>query len=716
MIWNSIILMTVIDLIIIGLSLQSIFLFKKYNDLLRELGLKNAVLMILIGLICVSLFYLTDLLTMFVLPSFTSMSYSMQVMEDLHLNWRWLVTLFGMSFIVVGLSRLISKLLPRTYKNLKRLETVELELRDLNKSLETKVDLRTLELKRINEKLVKSQERYKNLVEKAPAMIYAYSNLQGGIYYSPQVQNFLGYSPQYLYQHPRLWQDSIHPDDLNQVNQVVENFVEGQDFEIEYRIQDSKGNWHWFYDVSIGRQLTGNEIVIEGIAVDISKRKLVEAQLEHIALHDPLTQLPNRSFLMPRINQALVQFQHDKTCQFALLLIDIDQFQIINNSFGHEFGDLLLVEITQRLQKITKNFGNFGLVTHLGSDEFVILWENIKNDEQILELAETILRDIQIPININNIDLFITASIGIALSCDHYEQGIEILRDADNAMYKAKRKARNSYCIFDYTMHEQALKTLHLQNDLKKAIKNEEFQLYYQPIINLFTFQLVGVEVLIRWIHPQKGIISPFEFIGLAEETRLIIDLGRWILFQACSQMKIWKEKYKQASSLKMHVNTSSIELEQSGFIHMLEQIIQQTQFNPIDLKLEITESVLLENNKLMMEIFEKLGQKQIEVCLDDFGVGYSSLSYIHNFPFKTLKIDKSFVQCDLNDMRKIQMIETIINVAYNLGMDVVAEGIETETQLNRLQQLNCEMGQGYFCARPLNTEEFERYWLNIEY
>jgi PAS domain S-box-containing protein len=366
MVWNSIFLMTIIDLIIIGSSLYSVLIFKKYHPLLKKLKLEPAVAAILLGLLTVSLFYLADLFTMFVLPSLTSHAYAMAVMQDLHLNLSWAVNLLGVIAIVTGLSQLIRELLPKTYRNLTNLEAIEVEIREFNAQLEAKVEARTLELEMTNQQLYqevqerilvekelrKSKNRYQRLVERVPALIDSDSNLKGRTYYSRQIQDYLGYSLEHLEQNPKLWYESIHPDDRSQARQVIQDFIDGKHFNIEYRIRDAQGHWRWLYDVSVGRQFEGDEIVVEGVAIDITSRKESEPQLEHAAFHDSLTQLPNRALLIQHIDQALEQLQTHQDHKFAVLFIDLDRFKIINDSLGHQWGDLLLLEISKRFKQI----------------------------------------------------------------------------------------------------------------------------------------------------------------------------------------------------------------------------------------------------------------------------------------------------------------------------------------------------------------------------
>ena len=604
MIWNSIFLMTIIDLIIIVMCFYSFYTFTQYYKLLKKLRLQNSVLYIILGLTSIGIFYSIDLYTMYVMPLFTSREQAMKAMMDLHLNASWVTTLFGLGFTVVGLCSLVSKLLTETYNNLRDLQVSEAQIRQFNFQLGTAIKERTLELETTNNKL----------------------------------------------------------------------------------------------------------------ATEIEQRKVIEQKLQHDALHDNLTKLPNRSFLMTEINESLQKSKTDQDYQFVVLFIDIDRFKVINDSLGHHAGDTILVEISQR---ICQTIDNLGRVFRLTGDEFVVLLKNINSSQKVLQITNKIIEQIQLPIYINNLDFFTTVSIGIVFGrqpyCYDYEEGIEILRDADNAMYKAKEKGRNRYCVFDQTMHKEALKTLLIQTDLKKALIKEEFILYYQPIISLSTQELIGFEALVRWNHPQEGLIPPIEFISLAEETGLIIDLGNWVFLEACRQAQVWKKQYEKAASLKISINLSGHQINEVNLVENIDRICNLTQLDPKFIRMEITENILIKNHQIINDLFQQIKERKIQICIDDFGTGYSSLSYLHNFELDILKIDKSFIQRNLNELKTIKILKTIIDVAYNFGMDVVAEGIETEQQSKILQDLGCKLGQGYFFGHPLNAKIFEKTWFETE-
>jgi diguanylate cyclase (GGDEF)-like protein len=437
---------------------------------------------------------------------------------------------------------------------------------------------------------------------------------------------------------------------------------------------------------------------------EIANRRRAEALLVYDALHDALTGLPNRTLLVERIEQAVRTARYDSAYQFAVLFIDLDRFKIVNDSLGHTVGDELLVAISTRFRNCLRNTD---IVARLGGDEFTVLLEGIQDPSDATQVAQRILESLCTPFNLKSHTLAASASIGIVMGSTAYENAADLLRDADLAMYHAKETGRSCYALFNRELHVQTLKVLQIQSDLRQALEREEFVLHYQPIVSLSTGKLIGFEALVRWQHPQQGFISPADFIPTAEETGFIIFLGEWVLREACRQMRQWQQQFPLHSPLTISVNISGKQFSQANFVQQIEQILLETGFDAHLLKLEITESVLMENanSTTMLSQLQALG---IRLSIDDFGTGYSSLSYLHRLRLDTLKIDRSFVRdVDLN-VEKIEIIRTIIALAWNLGMDVVAEGIETKKQLFQLRSLKCEYGQGYLFSKPLDCEKIE--------
>lgn len=421
--------------------------------------------------------------------------------------------------------------------------------------------------------------------------------------------------------------------------------------------------------------------------------------------HDSLTGLPNYNLLFAYIEQEICFARQQPSYEFTILFIDINRFKVINSSLGRILGDRLLVAVSRRLQSCLRSHD---FISRMGNDEFAILLSNVEHLEYATSVAERIYRELCIPFNLGGYEVFIEASIGIAPGNKHYTQPENLLRDAELAVSDAKRHKKSHYQVFNKSMRGKALTLLQLENDLRRAIKRKEFILHYQPIVSLGNDKIQGFEVLVRWRHPDKGLIAPGEFISLAEETGLIIPLGFWVLKEACTQMRAWQIKYGGLTTWKVSVNISSKQLAVPNFVAQVKQVLQETELDPHNLKLEITESSLVEDAEYTIAILQDLKAIGIEFSLDDFGTGYSSLSYLHQFPFDTLKIDRSFVNSINNNADKLGIVRAIVTLANNLGMDTIAEGIETVKQLAQLKALKCQYGQGYFLSKPLDKEIVE--------
>ena len=439
---------------------------------------------------------------------------------------------------------------------------------------------------------------------------------------------------------------------------------------------------------------------------EISRRHQLEHRLRHEALHDSLTGLPNRKLLMQRVEKCLDHVIENREAQFAILFIDLDRFKIINDSLGHVAGDKLLIACTERLEECVSNEAT--TIARLGGDEFTILLEQINDVGDAITIAETILQEFAFPFELGNRSLSITVSIGIAVGNAEYIEETDLLRDADTAMYRAKELGKGRYEIFTQQMYLDVMRRLELEHELREAIINQELVLYYQPIFSLEQHYLVGFEALLRWQHPQQGIISPGEFIPLAEETGLVVPLGEWVIYEACWQLQKWQQLLPSSRNLTMSINVAGQQLHHANFLTTIAGIIEKTQVNSQNLKLEITESMLIEDTEQMIEVLQQIKSRQIELSIDDFGTGYSSLSYLPQFPVDILKIDRSFVQAMNIEPQNLEIVKTIVSLAQVLEMQVVAEGIETEAQFHTLKSLGVEFGQGYLFSKPLTVEQAE--------
>ena len=449
-------------------------------------------------------------------------------------------------------------------------------------------------------------------------------------------------------------------------------------------------------------------LLLGGIASD--RRQAEKAlrdyaeRLRYNAFHDALTGLPNRALFMDRLEHALEQGKRYQDHLFAVLFLDLDRFKVVNDSLGHILGDQLLIAIARRLEACLRPTDT---IARLGGDEFTILLEGLSDISDTIRIAERIQAELTLPFNLGGQEVFTTASIGIALSATGYSQAEDLLRDADIAMYRAKVFGAR-YEIFNTTMHARAVARLQMETDLRRAIERQEFLIFYQPLVSLETGKITGFEALIRWQHPQRGLLSPAKFVPVAEETGLLSRIDQWVMGEACRQAQHWSEQIKSDSPLSISVNISNKQFTQPNLIEQISQILQETSLEATCLKLEITENVIMENAQSAIAKLEQIKALGIKLAIDDFGTGYSSLGRLHNFPIDELKIDRSFVSKIGADEGNLEITETIVTLAQKLGVDVTAEGIETAEQLAQLRKLKCAYGQGYFFSRPLPSQAAE--------
>jgi len=432
--------------------------------------------------------------------------------------------------------------------------------------------------------------------------------------------------------------------------------------------------------------------------------------LAHDASHDALTGLPNRNLFMDRVEHAIKYSKRHSDYLFAIFFIDLDRFKMINDSLGHSVGDLFLQAIAELLQGCLRSIDT---VARLGGDEFTILIDDIQEVSEALVVAERILNRFLSPLIIKGEAIFPSASIGIVISTSDYDNCVDLLRDADIAMYRAKSLGKGRYTLFDQEMYKQTLRLTQLESELHYALEYQEFELYYQPIVSLETDKLSGFEALIRWKNPKRGFISPIEFIPLAEDTGLIIAVGDWVLKEACEQLKAWLHKFPEASGLKMSINLASHQIREPDLLEKLDVILAETGIDGNSIRLEITESTLMDQGEQTINKLAQLRARNIQLSIDDFGQGYSSLSYLHRFPINILKIDRAFVNQMSDGGENIEIVRTITMLAHTLNMGVVAEGVETQQQLEILRELGCEFGQGYLFSLPLPASAAEQVIIN---
>ncbi|HKZ80148.1 MAG TPA: EAL domain-containing protein [Pyrinomonadaceae bacterium] len=549
--------------------------------------------------------------------------------------------------------------------------------------------------------LRESEERFRSAFDHAAGMALV---APGGrwIQVNKSLCEILGYSEEELL--TRDFQSVTHPGDLNDILQQLRRLGDQtvRSFQIEQRFVHKNGDFKWILlsATAVNDGQTDSPNLIFQIQ-DITDRKLAEQTLVYNAFHDALTGLPNRVRFMDHLKQSVERGRRKKHSPFAVLFLDFDRFKLINDSLGHMVGDQLLVDIAGRLKAAVRPGDT---VARMGGDEFTILLDDLNSAAEAEIVATRLLRNLAQPFELTGREIFITASIGIALSTLGYRQAEDVLRDADTAMYRAKTLGKARYEVFDRTMHLNAVNQLHMETDLWRAIERKELTLDYQPIISFLTGKIAGFEALLRWQHPARGIVSPPEFISVAEETGLIVPIGEWVLKEACQQIQRWQELSPQTPPLYVSVNLSAKQFMQQNLPKVIRLVLDNAGCLPSSLKVEITESMVMHNVDAAAKTLQDLCEMGIEISLDDFGTGYSSLSYLHRFPLSMLKVDRSFVSSMTENAENLEIIRTIVALARNLKMGVIAEGVETLDQFTQLQALNCDYGQGYFFSHALNA------------
>ena len=434
-------------------------------------------------------------------------------------------------------------------------------------------------------------------------------------------------------------------------------------------------------------------------AQDVTERKAAEEQLHHAAFYDSLTSLPNRAHFTDQLELAIRRSIDYPDHVVAVCFLDLDRFKNINDSLGHVVGDQLLQAVAGRLKRCTREQDT---VSRFGGDEFAVLLNGVDGAKEVIQIVERILDEVGQRYKLSGYEVLTSTSIGITLSTIGYESTEDFLRDADTAMYRAKEKGKGRFEVFDKFMHARAMSRLKLEHDLQYALERNEFEVYYQPIVDLKEDRVSGFEALIRWNHPERGIVSPTEFIPVAEDTDLIIPIGHWVLREACRQVREWQVVLDIKEPLTISVNLSGKQFKKPDLVESIKQILFQTELPAEALRLEITESVIMEDAESATAMLRQLRSIGVQLSIDDFGTGYSSLSYLHRFPVNILKIDRSFVSRMTIDEEALGIVETVVTLAAKLKMNVVAEGIETPAQAAKLRSFNCDYGQGYLFSKPL--------------
>jgi diguanylate cyclase (GGDEF)-like protein/PAS domain S-box-containing protein len=586
--------------------------------------------------------------------------------------------------------------------------TEEVELRnkliEANSNLEKRINERTREIMKINKQLKEDIEKIK-IAEEEIVRLAAFpresphpilsSDFDGNIiYFNPaafQILEGLGLdSP-----------EKILPENHNELIQLC------LDDKKSYHNLEVKVKGHYF---SWTYNPAPESRVIHLHGFNITDQKYFEEKLLHETLHDKLTGLPNRSFFYDELMRSIKIAQRRKDYHYAVLFIDMGRFKLINDSLGHLIGDKVLVEVANRLSSCLRPEDT---AARFAGDEFIILLNNILDKNDPIRVTERIQKKLSLPLSIEGHEIFPSAGIGIALSSNEYENPEDILRDANTAMYKAKAEGLSRYVIFEKSMHKHAVKLLELECSLQNALDRREFCIYYQPIVSLDSMKIVGFEALLRWQHPKSGLVLPDNFIQTIEETGQIISIGEWVIRKACNQLRTWHKKHPGKRNLFISVNLSAKQFAQPDLIERISNIFKDENFFPGYLHLEITESIIMSNHKRINKMLSELREMDVQIGIDDFGIGYSSLSSLHQFPIQTLKIDRSFISGMNNNDWTLVIPQTVISLGKNMQMDVIAEGVETLEQLNQLKMMGCGYAQGYYFSPPVENKEAEQLFVN---
>jgi len=558
--------------------------------------------------------------------------------------------------------------------------------------------------------LLQSKQRYQRTVNGSRDGIWDWDLKTNKVYYASRWKELLGVDKNSIGNSPDEWFGRIASNSLATFHDKLTAHIDGRtdalDIELEMRHADGTVRWMLCRAIAT-RDASGVATSLSGAMSDITELKHTQEELRRIGQHDRLTGLPNRAVLSARIKQSLARVRDDAGHAFALLFFDFDRFKVVNDGLGHNVGDALLMSISDRFRKHIRESDT---VSRFGGDEFVVLLDGVEHRDEVERISSQLLAAFAEPHQIQGYEIVSTASIGVATSDHGYETPDEVIRDADTAMYHAKASGKNTYRLFDEAMHARAIEQIDLERDLRRKPFETEFTLAYQPIVSLESGQVAGFEALVRWEHPERGPLMPNQFIDIAEETGIIIPLGEYLLHSACLQISQWRAVLGDDQPFFVNVNISKRQLAHPGLVDTLRDTIAQTGVEPADLRLEVTESSIMDNRHSMIPTMNEIRAMGIKLAMDDFGTGQSSLSCLHRFPIDVLKIDRSFIINMEHHRQFAAVVQSIILLAQNMNMQVVAEGVESWGQLAQLQSMDCEFAQGYLFARPLPAAEATDY------
>ncbi|PWC53148.1 EAL domain-containing protein [Azospirillum sp. TSO22-1] len=553
-----------------------------------------------------------------------------------------------------------------------------------------------------------SEERYALAAQGANDGLWDWWLDRDEVYYSPRWKAMLGYADDRIGSASREWFSRVHKEDVDGLRAALDLHLAGEreNLQHEFRMHAADGAVLWMLARGLAvRDDSGQPVRLAGSMTDITARKKAEQQLLFDAVHDGMTGLPNRTLLIDRTGLALDRHRRARGKHFALLLIDLDRFKAINDAKGPAIGDLILRTMSRRLED-SRRMGD--TLARLSADEFALLLNDVDDVGDALTAARRLAAIVAEPVPLDDHAVVLTASIGVALSATGYDRPEDMLRDAGLAVYRAKQNGRNRVDVFDSTLRRQAMSQMRTEADLRTALERGQLCLFYQPIVSVLTGRIAGFEALMRWRHPKRGLVSPAEFIPLAEECGLIVPMGRWALQEATRQLAGWQARFPRPKPLFMSVNVSSQQFRDDDLLSLVEAALAEHRIPPSSLKLEITESLLMQDPEKCRELMRAIRDLDVRFSIDDFGTGYSSLAYLHKFPADTLKIDRTFVSAISKGESSAAIVQVITTLAAILNMDVVAEGVETETEAEFLRDIVCTYGQGYLWARPEPAEEAE--------
>jgi diguanylate cyclase (GGDEF)-like protein/PAS domain S-box-containing protein len=568
----------------------------------------------------------------------------------------------------------------------------------------------------------KREELFQIITENAADMIALVDVKGKRLYNSPAYKRVLGYSAAELGETSAF--EQIHPEDRFKILEAAREAKEtGIGKRLEYRIRHKNGSWRVLESIA-GTIRDSNGEVTKLVIVnrDITERKRAEALLDHNSFHDEMTGLPNRRLFLDRLQQTFIHNQRDTAKPYAVIFIDLDGFTSFNDTMGNAIGDQVILEISHRLTACLrendtiagpKGPGGDAVLSRMGGDEFTVLLNNIADPSDAMRVGKRILAAIVLPILVKGTELKPSASIGIAVGAGSYRRSEEILQDADVAMRRAKTLGGSRCELFDDAMHTRAVSRLQLETDLRTAISERQFVVYYQPMVQLNTRRIVSFEALLRWQHPEQGLISPHKFLEAAEDTGLLVAIGRWLMMEACRQLRDWRTRNLSLEPIRMTINVSARQFADAGFASMVQLALRETGIDGSQLQLELTEAVAAQDPRLTATILSHFKHLGVSTILDNFGTGHCSLMALTDFPVDALKIDRSLVNAMMADRRVLDIVELTVTIAHKMKFLTIAEGIETAKQLDHLRELRCELGQGYLFSPPLKAKAAEQLLSN---